>query len=383
MQLSNCLNIADLREAARRRLPRGVFDYLDKGTEDQVALQENRDAFERRKLLNRVMVPLKGRELGTVLFGKPIGLPLVIAPTGLAGLCWFEGEMAVARSAAAAKIPFTLATGATTAMERIVGESGAECWFQVYMWADRAKSFQLVKRARSAGFRSLVVTVDFALGANREHNKRNGFITPFKLNPRAARDVALHPRWLLSVLGRHVVKYGAMPRNENFPDDYRATILKNPMERDVIRNETMEWEDLRRLRDVWPETLIVKGIIRPDDAERAVEYGADGIVVSNHGGRNMDSACASLDALPAVVKAVGGGTTIMLDSGIRRGSDLVKALALGAQAVMVGRAPLYGVAAGGQAGSDLALKLLRTEFEKTMAYVGCRTVGEIGEDVLA
>ena len=380
--LDRCYNIADLRAAAQRRLPKGVFEYVDKGTEDQVALANNVDAFHRLKLRNKVLVDLTARRLDSTLFGKPTSLPLAIAPTGIAGLCWYQGELELAKAAAKFGVPFTLATGSSTSIETVAGEAGGRLWFQIYMWDDRSLSYELVKRVRDAKFEALVVTVDTGLGANREHNKRNGFSLPFKLNARATRDVLLHPRWLATVLARYLVTSG-MPRHENYPAGYQHRVTQGAGLKKSFRAESLTWTDIDRLRDLWPGTLIVKGILRADDAAMAVEHGADGIVVSNHGGRNMDSAAATLDVLPEIVRAVGDRTTVIVDSGVRRGSALVKALALGADAVLAGRATLYGTAVGGAAGARHALGILRMEFEKTMAYVGCLAPDEITEDVLA
>jgi (S)-mandelate dehydrogenase len=381
-RLARCYNIADLRAAGRRRLPKGVFEYVDRGTEDEVAACNNRAAFERVKMHNRVLMDVSKIDMSTTLFGKPMRLPLAIAPTGVAGLCWYEGELELAKAAAAAGIPFSLATGSNTPMEKVAREAGGRLWFQLYMWQKRELSYELVKRAEDAGFDTLVLTVDFALGANREHNQRNGFSMPFRPSPRNITDLMLHPGWLQRVLLRYMTTSG-MPRHENYPKEYQIRITGDAASKKDLRAHSMNWDDVDKLRQIWPGTLILKGILRPDDAVRAVERGVDGIVVSNHGGRNMDSAVASLDVLPEIVAAVGDRTTVLLDSGIRRGSDIVKALALGAKAVLIGRATLYGVMVGGQAGAERALSILENELKRTMAYVGCRSIAEIGPDVLA
>jgi isopentenyl diphosphate isomerase/L-lactate dehydrogenase-like FMN-dependent dehydrogenase len=380
--LRGCYNIADLREAGRRKLPKGIFEYVDRGTEDEVALATNRAAFERLKMRNRVLVDVSKIELGTTLFGKPVDLPLAIAPTGIAGLCWHEGEIELARAAAAAGIPFALATGSNTAMEKVAKEAGGRLWFQLYMWEKRELSLELVRRARDAGFEALILTVDPALGANREYNQRNGFSQPFKVTPRNVADLMLHPGWLRRVLLRYVMQ-GGMPRHENYPKEYQLPITGDAGAKKDLRAHSMNWSDVDKLRALWPGMLILKGILHPDDAVRAAASGVDGIVVSNHGGRNMDSAVATIDALPEIVDAVGERTTVMLDSGIRRGSDIVKALALGAKAVLIGRATLYGVMAGGQAGAEHALSILRNELKRTMAYVACRSIEEVNANVLA
>ena len=378
--LDRCYNVNDLRLAAKRRLPRGVFEFVDRGTEDEVALRNNRAAFERIKLRHRALVDVSGRTMATTLFGKPSSMPLAIAPTGAAGLCWHEGELELAKAAAAAKVPFTLATSAMTSMEKIAAEAGGRLWFQLYVWKQRELSYQLIERAHRVGFEALIVTTDTIVPPNREYNPRNGFLLPFHPTPRFVADIARHPRWAASVLMKYFTTIG-MPRNENYPDPYRRPITSDASVRETMRQDSLSWEDIRIFRDKWPGILMVKGINRPDDAMRAVEYGVDGIIVSNHGGRNMDSAVAPIDVLPEIAEAVAERATVILDSGVRRGSDIVKALALGAKAVLTGRATLYGTAVAGEAGAAHALSILRREMDNTMAYTGCRGVEELTPDI--
>ncbi|MDX1484847.1 MAG: alpha-hydroxy acid oxidase [Alphaproteobacteria bacterium] len=381
-RLDRCYNIADMREIARRRLPKGVFEYLDRGAEDEVALADNREAFRRLKLRTRFLVDLSERDMGTELLGKRAELPMAIAPTGIAGLTWYQGELELAKAAAAKGIPFTLATGSITSMERIAEVAGGRLWFQLYMWKEEELSYEMVGRARDAGFEALVVTIDGALGNNREYNKRNGFTIPFTISPRSLTDMTLHPEWLIGVMFRYLATTG-MPRHENYPAKYGHRITRGTGAERPERHIAMTWEDIDRMRDFWPGKLIIKGILREEDAVLAVEHGADAVVVSNHGGRALDAAAPTMDILPEVVRAVGDKTTVILDSGIRRGSDMVKALALGADAVLTGRATLYGTSVAGQAGAEKALSILHTEFEKTMAYVGCRRVSEVSPDIFA
>jgi isopentenyl diphosphate isomerase/L-lactate dehydrogenase-like FMN-dependent dehydrogenase len=380
--LDRCFNVADLRLSAKRRLPRGVFEFVDRGTEDEVGLRHNRAAIEDIKLLPRVLNDTSSRSPRTELFGKPVTLPLVIAPTGAAGLVWHEGELALARAAATMGVPFTLATGAMTSMEKIAREAGGRLWFQLYLWKERALSYELVDRARANGFEALVVTVDTTVPPNREYNARNGFGLPFHPTARSVIDVATHPDWFARVLLKYLTTSG-MPRFENHPEGLRTRITGNAHAAETMRQDTLSWDDIGHLRDRWPGILMVKGVMRGDDALRAVGMGVDGIVVSNHGGRNLDSAAASITALPDVAQAVGDRATVILDSGVRRGSDIFKALALGAKAVLTGRATLYGTAVGGQAGAARALAILRNEFDKTMAYCGVCHVDEITSDLLA
>lgn len=381
-RLHHCYNIADLRAEALKRLPKGVFQYIDRGAEDEVALADNRQVFRDLKLRTKFMVDLTDRDMGIDLLGKRSELPMAIAPTGVAGLAWFQGELALAKAAAKKGIPFTLATGSITAMETIAKEAGGRLWFQLYMWKEEELSYQLVGRARDAGFEALIVTIDGALGNNREYNKRNGFSIPFTLSPKSMTDMMMHPRWLLGVMGRYLVTTG-MPRHENYPAKYAHRITSGAGGGSPMRHHAMTWKDIEKMRKFWPGKLIIKGILRAEDAVQAVACGADAVVVSNHGGRALDAAAQTLDILPEVLDAVGGKTTVILDSGVRRGSDMVKALALGANAVLTGRATLYGIGTAGQEGAEKALAILKTEFEKTMAYVGCRRVSELSRDVFS
>jgi (S)-mandelate dehydrogenase len=387
-QLDRCYNIADLRRVAEKRLPKGVFDYIDKGTEDMTSLAGNRGAFADIKLLNKVVTDISNVQLESQIFGKPASLPMAIAPTGTAGIAWYEGEFELAKAAAAAGVPFTLATGSNTPMEKLANEAGGRLWMQLYMWKEKDLSDDLVKRAARNGFEALLWTVDIGHGSNREHNLRNGFSTPYVLNTRSVIDMLRHPTWLGTVMGRYFMN-GGMPKHVNYPPGYQMPITgnvaklrstgKNPITR---RADMVSWDDVDRLRDIFPGKLLIKGVMRPDDAEKAIEHGVDGIVVSNHGGRNMDSAPPTIAVLPGIVKAVGGRMTVIVDSGVRRGSDIVKCLALGADAVLAGRATLYGTAAGGEAGAVKAINILKDEMKRTMAYVGTQRTADISQDVL-
>ena len=376
-QTLDAYNIADLRELARRRLPKGLFEFVDRGTEDEVALRNNRAAFERIKLNPGVLRDVSQRSRGISLFGSPQSLPIAIAPTGSAGLMWHNGEIALARAAARADIPCTIATGAMTAIEEIADQApGCKLWFQLYMWPDRKLSHQLVARAKAAGYEGLVVTVDSPVSPSREYNLHNGFTIPFSLNRRNVTDMLMHPRWLLGVLGRYLATTG-MPRYENYPSEVKNRITALPMGRSMMLNDSLTWDDLRELRKLWPHRLMAKGIMTAADAVLAADCGVDGVIISNHGGRVLDSAVAPIEVLSEVVAAVGQRTTVIVDSGFRRGSDIVKALALGAKLVLIGRATLYGIAVGGEAGAVRAITLLAEEIERTLALIGCRTIAEL------
>lgn len=311
--LDHCYNVFDLREAARRRLPRGVFEFVDRATEDELALRNNRAAFEKIKLLHRALVDVSGRATTTTLFGKEIALPMAIAPTGAAGLCWHEGELELAKAAARAKIPFTLATGAMTAMEKIAKEANFRLWFQLYVWKRRELSYQLIERAKANGFEALIVTTDTIVSPNREYNAKNGFLLPFHPTWRFTWDIMQHPTWFGTVLLKYFTTIG-MPRNENYPDPYRRPVTSDASTQEVMRQDSLCWDDIRIFRDKWPGILMLKGINRVDDALKAISYGVDGLIVSNHGGRNMDSAAATIDILPDIAQAVGDKATVILDS---------------------------------------------------------------------
>jgi (S)-mandelate dehydrogenase len=371
MNPNACHDIADLRAAARRRLPRGLFDYVDRGCDGETGLANNRAAFDAIRLAPRVLADVAERTLQATVLGMTQEMPMAIAPMSPAGLLWFEGERELAAAAAAAGIPFTLATESMTALETIATEVGGTMWFQLYVWTERRLSWQLAERAARAGYTALLVTVDTVVPPYRAFNERAGFVTPFRPGVVNLADMLAHPRWLAGVMGRYLLA-GGLPRLQNHPGDAKRTVLQ-PSPPETRLNPGLNWDDLRTLRRLWPGRLVVKGVLRADDAARAVECGADGVVVSNHGARNLDGAVASIDALPSIVDAIGGNASVLLDSGIRHGGDIAKALALGAEAVLIGRPALYGIAAAGRAGAARALALLRHEFDTALAYLGCRS----------
>lgn len=381
-ELQDAYSFSDLREMARRALPKGLFEFVDRGTEDEVALGNNRAAFERLSLRPRVLVDVSGRSLSASFFGHTSAMPIAVAPTGAAGLLWFDGEIAIARAAAASGIPFTLSTASIISMERVAAEAGGRLWFQLYMWPDRSMSYQLVDRAKRAGYEALIVTVDTAVTPNREYNRRNGFALPMRITRRNALDVARHPGWFFSVFARYLLRSG-IPTLENYPDQLRQKLTAKPGQQNGLpKCDSLKWSDLRELRKRWDGPLMIKGILHPEDAALALDCGVDAVIVSNHGGRNLDSSIAPIDALPEIVERVGHKIDVLLDSGIRRGSDVVKALAFGAKGVFVGRAPLWGVAAAGEAGAFHALEILREEVDRIMGLTGCQSVAQINRNLL-
>jgi (S)-mandelate dehydrogenase len=375
-------DIADLGRMAKSRLPKGVFEFFDRGNGDETAVVENRAAFDRIKLHPHALVDTSGRRQEITLFGKRHKMPIVIAPTGSAGLGWYEGEIALARAAAAAGIPFTLATGSMTALEKVAERAGGTLWFQIYMWPDRSLSHRLAERAKAAGYQALVVTVDTPVPPGREYNLRNGMTVPFRFTRRNVTDVLMHPRWVCGVLMRYLLASG-MPRYENYPTEMKARITALPMGRSMMVTDSLTWDDLKALRKLWPHALMVKGILRAQDALLAADCGADGVIVSNHGGRAVDSTRAPIEVLPEVVEAAGSRLTVLVDSGFRRGADVAKGLALGARAVLVGRGPLYGVSVAGQQGAARALEIYRDEIDRILAMIGCPGVEQLDRGYLA
>lgn len=379
------LNIEDLRRMARRRLTKALFEFCDRGSEDEVAMRDNRAALERIKLLPNVLNDVSGRDTGVTLFGKRQALPLVIAPTGPAGWVWYRGEIALARAAAAAGIPFTLATTSCTPMETVLAEGGTQ-WFQLYVWRDAEAALSTVARARDAGFEALVVTVDSPTFNNREFDIRNGASTPPKITVKTALDALRHPRWLVGTVGQYMREEGGLPAfpNIHFPESHndaaQQTYTPGQNQGFLSRNDSLDWDYLRRLRDLWPRTLIVKGILRPDDAVKAADCGADGIFVSNHAGNVLDAAAQPIEMLPHIAAAAGDRLTIIVDSGFRRGSDVLKGLALGADAVGIGRAALYGLGAAGEPGVCRAIAILEAEIRRTMGNLGVRDIASIRRD---
>jgi (S)-mandelate dehydrogenase len=371
-------SIEELRLKARRRLPRAVFDFIDGGAEDETTLRANRAAFERMRLLPKVLVDVSSVSTETRILGNIAGLPIAIAPTGVVGFGWRGGDVAIAKAAAASGIPYSLSMSATASIERIAREAPGRLWFQAYFLKQRDYTLGLIERARQAGYEALIVTADVPVGGKRERDYRNDFSVPFRFTPRNLLDFASRPGWALPMLVR------GLPAMENLtglaPEAKDTAALASSVARS--NDATLDWEALKMVRDRWPGKLLVKGILRPDDAERAVAVGCEGVIVSNHGGRQLDGAVAALDALPPIVRAVGGKAAVLMDGGVRRGADVLKALACGAQAVMVGRATLYGVCAAGEAGALRALDILSDELVRAMQLCGARRVGEIGPDLL-
>ena len=372
-------NVEELRRVAMRRVPRFAFEYLEGGAEDEASLRRNRDVFERIAWLPRTLAGAGVPVLSAEVLGETLHLPLVIAPTGFNGMLWPQGDLALARAAATAGIPFTLSTVSNYDVVKMGAELPGTTWFQLYPFKELKSLDRLVERAAEAGCRKLVVTTDVpALGA-REWDQRN-YRKPMQLSLGSLLDVLAHPRWLRQVM----IPNGA-PEFANLAEFLpagRRSAFQGVRFMGTQINPSLSWADIERVRKRWKGELLLKGILCVEDARRSVEIGADGVVLSNHGGRQLDTAVSGVELLPAVADAVGERTTIIVDGGFRRGSDVLKALALGADAVMLGRATLYGLAAGGEEGVSHALGLLRTEMERTMTLLGCPSLAELGPHLI-
>ncbi|RCW64782.1 alpha-hydroxy acid oxidase [Pseudorhodoferax soli] len=369
MKLQSAVNLDDLRRMARRKLPRIAFDFIEGGADDELCLARNRAAFAQHRLLPRYLRDVRQREQSVTLFGRRYASPIGISPTGLAGLFRPDADRMLAAAARAADVPFLLSSAANAALEDALPVAPEHVWFQMYCTSDPAINADLVARARKAQVRVLVVSVDVPVNSNRERNRRNGFSRPFRMTPGVALEALGHPMWVLRYLRtggvpmmRNWLPYAPAGADAGEVADLYGTLTPAPM---------VDWEHLRRIRAGWPGPLVVKGLLHPDDARAAVALGVDGLVVSNHGGRQLDTAPAPLEMLPAIRAAVGPDVPLLLDSGVRRGSDAVIARCLGADAVIFGRPTLYGVAAAGQAGALHALQIMRREIDAVLAQIGC------------
>ncbi len=375
MNLKRAFSIADLRRIARKRAPRFVFDYVDGGAEDEATLRANRNSFESLRFRPRTLVDVSRRSLGVTILGKPSALPVIVGPMGLLGLSWRHGDLEMARAAAAAGIPYGVSTTSMDSLEDIVGAAGGRPWFQCYVFRERTVSEGLIRRAADAGYEALIITSDFPVSGKREGDLRSGLRPSAKFTLGAKLETLVHPRWLMTVATHP-------PRFVNVERQLRAGRDASSFLPSSMFDPALDWDDFRHFRDLWKGKLILKGVLRADDAVRAVEYGADGVVLSNHGGRQLDGAISGMEVLPEVVRELRGRASIMVDGGVRRGGDIAKALACGAEAVIVGRAVNYGLASAGAAGVTRALDILRDEFDRTLALTGCRGPADLSPDLL-
>lgn len=364
--------IEDVRARALKRLPRAVRDYLEGGAGEERGLTRNREALSRYLFSPRTLVNVAERDLSVEYLGKRRPLPFIIAPTGLANSMRAGADVMLAKVAASNGIPFILSTAATTRIEEVAEKAGGELWFQLYvMHRDLAAS--LVDRAARAGYDKLVLTVDVPVGGRRPRDERNGFVLPFRMSPRFALDCALHPAWAIDQLTGGMPQLANMASPDNSNVSAQAEMLRRKMD------SSFDWEALEALRARWPRQLIVKGLSRREDVERCFAIGVDAVVLSNHGGRQLEDCPAPIDSLAAIEAPAG---PLLVDSGFRSGADVAKALALGAGGVLLGRATLYGVAAGGEDGVQAVIDILKAELDNTLALLGCPRADALSRDVL-
>ncbi|ETX12893.1 hypothetical protein OCH239_15470 [Roseivivax halodurans JCM 10272] len=373
--LRRYLSLEDFEKRALRHLPLPIAGYVEGAVETGKALRNAEEAFRRIALAPRILRDVSDRTTQTTLFGAEYAVPFGVAPMGFSALAAYDGDVALARGAAASGSFAICSAASLTPLER-VAEEGASRWFQCYVPGDNARIEALLKRLRDANYDTLVVTADVPVTGNRENNARNGFDAPFRLTPRLAWHFATHPRWTLGTLGRTLAASG-MPHFENMDAERGPPLFSRTLTRSTIGRDRLTWENMSFIRERWPGRLVIKGVLCPEDATRAAGVGVDGIVVSSHGGRQLDGAIAPLDALPDIRAAV-PELTVMLDGGIRRGTDVLKALAAGADFVFLGRPFLYAAAVAGDAGVAHAFRLLRQEIDLSMALLGITGVNELG-----
>ena len=378
MKLDRALSVADLRLMARRRLPRAVFDFIDGAADDETTLAANSSDFDSIHLKQRIMAGIPATSLETQVLGSTVAAPLMIGPTGLANMTCPDADLILAREASAAGIPFVLSTSSGSTLEEVAAIGTGRRWFQLYVFRERGITERLIARAQAAGYEALVITVDVPVVGRRRRDVRNGFTIPLTLTPSSLLDFALHPRWCLDIW-RHGV-----PTMRNFSEALagsgaasHAALMNSQLDR------TVDWRIVRWLRERWRGPILIKGILAVEDALEAVAQGADGIVVSNHGGRQLDGVLSSIRALEPIAAAVDSKVPLFLDGGIRRGSDIVRAVALGAQAVLIGRPTLYAAAAGGAEGVRHCLQILFDDMHRTLAQIGCASIAEVDRDCLA
>jgi (S)-mandelate dehydrogenase len=377
--LARALNIADLRAVARGRVPHFVFEYLEGGAEDEASLRCNRSSFESLRLIPQTLVNTTSRNLRTEILGRPAPAPLIIGPTGLNGMLHADGDIGLARAAARLGIPFTLSTMSTTRLEDVAKQAGGRLWMQLYVMKNRAVAEDIMSRAAAAGYEALVFTTDANVFGSREWDRRN-YAAPGKPTLRARLDALRHPEWLQSVLLRN-----GIPRFRNletFLPPGAASAVGGSTIIPKLFEASITWDDITWIRRIWPRKVLIKGVLSVSDAERAAALGCDGIVLTNHGGRQLDYCVSALDVLPEIVAAVGTRLSILVDGGFRRGTDVIKAIALGADAVMTGRATLYGLAANGERGVDRALEILTTEMDRSMGQLGCNSLVDLGPHIV-
>jgi L-lactate dehydrogenase (cytochrome) len=371
-------NVEDLRQLAKRKVPKAIFEYIDHGSYDQLSLNANRDDLNAIRFRQRVLIDADNRSLATTMLGEKVSMPVAIAPTGLTGLMHGDGEMLAAKAAEAAGIRFTLSTMSICSIEDIRAATKAPFWFQLYVFRDRGFSESVIERAKEAGCTALFLTVDLPLRGQRHCDIKNGLSVPPRMTARNAFDIMTKPRWLASVLMGKRKSFG----NIDVYLKNKGGIWAAGRWGNDNFDRSLSWDDVTWIRKLWPGKLVIKGILDPDDAKRAADMGADGIVVSNHGGRQLDGTPGTITTLPRIADAVRDRLEVLFDGGIRSGQDVLKALALGAHGCLIGRAYLYGLAAMGEAGVTKALSLIAEELRVSMSLTGVRDVADVSRDIL-
>jgi L-lactate dehydrogenase (cytochrome) len=379
-RLRKMLSLADFERAARGHLPRPLFGYIAGAAEDGQSLSANRAAFDALRFVPRVLIDVSMRSQATTIFGTTYSSPIGVAPIGISAISAYRGDVALTTAAEAQNIPAIMSGSSLIPMETVHAQA-PNSWFQAYLPGDRERIDSLIDRIKSAGFSTLVITVDIPVWANRENNVRTGFSLPLRPSVRLAIDGISRPRWLVGTFLRTLVRHG-MPHFENSFATRGAPMLSASAIRDTSGRDHLSWTDIERIRHRWGGNLVIKGILHVDDARRAAAIGADGIIVSNHGGRQLDGAIEPLRVLPEICHAVGNQVVVMMDGGIRRGGDVLKALALGARLVFVGRPFMYAAAVGGTAGVRHAINLLSDEVDRNMAMLGISTIENLTADMI-
>jgi L-lactate dehydrogenase (cytochrome) len=378
-RLGRAASVNDLRRIARRRLPGGVFDYIDGGAEDERTLAANQAAFASATFRPRVLRGVSKVDTSAILLGQPLAYPLVLAPTGFTRIADPQGELAVARAADRAGLPYTLSTLGTRSIEEVRAVSGGRLWFQVYAWRDRGLVKEMIDRAAAARYEAIVLTADTAVLGRRERDVRRGFSLPPVIGPRTIIDGARHPGWTVAFARSEPIRF-ANVAGRDVGDGASPVTLSDYINAQF--DAGISWADVEWLRTIWPGPVLIKGIQSVEDAVIAADAGADGIVLSNHGGRQLDGAPATLSLVSPVADAVGGRTEIICDGGVRRGSDIVKAVAAGATAAMAGRAYLYGLGAAGEAGVDRVLDWFRADIIRTLTLLGAADIASLERSLI-
>jgi L-lactate dehydrogenase (cytochrome) len=370
--------VEDLRVLARRRVPKMFYDYADSGAWTESTYRANETDFQRIHLRQRVAVDMSNRTLASSMIGQPVAMPVALAPVGLTGMQHADGEVLAARAAAAAGVPYTLSTMSICSIEDVADNVDKSFWFQLYVMRDRDFIDRLIGRAKAAGCSALVLTLDLQILGQRHKDVKNGLSAPPKMTLANLIDIAAKPRWWLGMLGTKRRTFRNIVGHAKGVKDTRALSAWTAEQFDP----TLNWDDVKRIKERWGGKLILKGILDPEDAELAIASGADALIVSNHGGRQLDGAPSSISALPEIVRRVGNRIEVLMDGGVRSGQDVIKALALGAKGVFIGRAYVYGLGALGEAGVAKALNIIRTELDITMALCGLRDIRQVSPDIL-